>query len=81
MTHSSLQNLKNIINYIFINWNLTKRQINDKYIDSKYNNYNINNTINSIEDFNNNITNFINNDIVICIFVINNIIKYISINL
>jgi hypothetical protein len=80
LKHSSFQNLKNIINYIFINWNITKKQIDNKYPNNKYKNVVINNNINNIQDFNDNIKEFINNDLILSIFTINNIVKYISVN-
>lgn len=68
-----MHNIKNIVNFINIKWNIIKKHTNS------FHSLVLNKNIFNHDDFNNNIKQFINNNVIICIFVINSIIKYISI--
>ena len=76
----NLKNLQNILNYINIHWCKLNIFLNKKYSNNKYESISINNKCNTYEEFNNNLKSFIDNNIILAIYIINMIINYLSIN-
>ena len=80
INHCNIKTLNNILNFININWSRSKIHINNKFKDNKYKNKYINNICKSHEEFNNNVRYFIGDSHALCIYIINMVINYISIN-
>ena len=66
-----LYQINNLLNFIYIKWKKMMILINNNFENNAYKNISIKKYISKIDELNNNLINFINNDKSLAIFIIN----------